>query len=152
MQTEEQKRKKLVNDQLLLDQLQSKLKIHMIQSNPNPEPDPEPDPEPESEPEPEPEPESNLNPEPEVLNHASDDTESMSSALLLFLHAKIKNTEIHFMINSGTMNNFLSHDLVHLLDLPMNWLNFPIHKMFADSDAQSIQWYHLVYVPFDPHK
>jgi len=77
----------------------------MIQSSPDPEPNPEP------ESEPEPEPESNLNPEAEVLNHASNDTESMSSVPLLFLPAKIKNAEVHFMIDSSTMNNF--HDLVH---------------------------------------
>jgi len=71
----------------------------MIQSDPNPESEPEP--------------EFNLNPEPEDLNHASNDAESMSSMPLLFLPVKIKYAEVHFMIDSGAMNNFLSHDLVH---------------------------------------
>ena len=83
----------------------------MTQSNPDPDPDPEPNPEPESKPEPEPE--SDLNPEPEGLNHASSDAESTSSMPLLFLPAKIKNAEVHFMIDSSTMYNLLSHDLVH---------------------------------------
>ena len=105
----------------------------MTQSNPDPEPNPEP------ESKPEPEPESDLNPEPEVLNHASNDAESTSSMLLLFLPAKIKNAEVHFMINSGAMNNFLSHDLVHWLNLLTNQHKSLIHITFADSCCVNIE-------------
>ncbi|KAG0065889.1 hypothetical protein BGZ92_005450, partial [Podila epicladia] len=63
-----QKERKLVNDQLLLNQLQSKLNMNSIQSESDPEP------------------ESALNPDSESsdLNHTSDGTESMTSAPLLF--------------------------------------------------------------------
>ncbi|KAG0065888.1 hypothetical protein BGZ92_005449 [Podila epicladia] len=54
------------------------------------------------------------------------------------------------MIDSGAMNNFLSHNLVHQLDIPMNRLKTPIHISFADGRVQSIQRYCLVHVPSDP--
>jgi len=115
-QVEKQKERRLVNDQQLLEQFQSKLKAHSILSKPNPEPDPEP----KSEPKPESDPVLNPDPESSVLNHTSDNAEPITSAPLLFLPAKIKGTEVHFMVDSGTTNNFLSHELVRRLNLPMN--------------------------------
>lgn len=139
-QAYQQQVRKLVNDQELLKELRIKLGVHSVRS------EPEPEPEPESEPESEPEPESDIS----ALNHASDDAESMTSAPLLFLPAKIKNTEVHFMIDSGATNNFLSHALVRRLDLPTTRLKNPIHISFADGRTQSIQRYYLARVPFDP--
>ena len=137
-QIEKQKERRLVNDQQLLEQLRSKLNIHLIQSEPDSESDPNP------------EPESVLNPKSSVLNHASDGAGPTTSAPLLFLPAKIKNTEVHLMVDSGATNNFISHDLVRKLDLPTNRLKPPIHISFADGRAQSIQRYCLVRIPFDP--
>src|ERR1700744_3088096 len=137
-QIEKQKERRLVNDQQLLEQLRSKLNIHMIQSEPGPESDLNP------------EPESVLNPESSVLNHTSDGAEPITSASLLFLPVKMKSIEVHFMVDSGATNNFISHDLVQRLDLPTNRLKPPIHISFTDGRAQSIQRYCLVRVPFDP--
>ena len=145
-QVEKQKERRLVNDQQLLEQFRSKLKAHSILSEPDPEPDPEPNPEPK------PESDSVLNPDSEspVLNHTSDDAEPITSAPLLFLPAKIKGTEVHFMVDSGATNNFLSHELVRRLDLPTNRLKSSIHVSFADGRARLIQRYCLVRVPLDP--
>jgi len=74
----------------------------------------------------------------------------MTSAPLLFLPAKIKGTEVHFMVDSSTINNFLSHELVCRLDLPTNQLKSLIHVSFANGHAHLIQWYCLVQVPLDP--
>jgi len=108
-QAEEQERRKLVNDQQLLEQLRSKLNIHSIQSESALNSEPEPA----LKSEPEPEPNPNSESEPSALNHASDGAEPMTSAPLLFLPAKIKSAEVHFMIDSSATNNFLSHNLVH---------------------------------------
>ena len=112
-QAKEQEKRKLVNDKKLLEQLRSKLSANLILSESDPRPESEPVLSPEPEPEPDPEPES-------VLSHTSDDAKPVTSTPLLFLPAKIKNAEVHFMIDSGATNNFLSHDLVRRLDLPMN--------------------------------
>jgi hypothetical protein len=143
-QVEKQKERKLVKDQQLLEQLWLKLNIHLIQS--------EPDPDPESDPalKFEPEPVLNPDPEPSALNNTSDGAESMTSTPLQFLLAKIKCTKIHFMVDSGTMNNFLSHSPVQRLNLPRNWLKSSIHISFADGCTQLIQWYCLVRILFDP--
>ena len=133
-QAYQQQARKLVNDQELLKELRTKLGVHSVRSEPESESESESEPEPEI----------------SVLNHASDDAESMTSAPLLFLPAKIKNTEVHFMIDSGATNNFLSHALVRQLDLPTTRLKTPIHISFADGRTQSIQRYCLVRVPFDP--
>lgn len=133
-----------------------------------PEPASKPDPEPVSESESDPEPEKAstfpeplvLNPEPEpepkrtttasILNQTSVREEPMNSSPLLYLPAKIKNVDVHFMVDSGATNNFLSQDLVHQLNLPTNKLKNPINITFADGRIQSIQRYCLVRVPFDP--
>ncbi len=145
-QVEKQKERKLVNDQQLLEQLRSKLKINSIQSKPDPKPEPEPEPEPN----PEPDPVLNSDPESPALNQIADDAEPITSAPLLFLPAKIKGTEVHFMVDSGTTNNFLNHNLVRQLDLPTNRLKSPIHVSFADGCTHLIQCYCLVQVPLDP--
>src|ERR1700744_4820116 len=137
-QIEKQKERRLVNDQQLLEQLQSKLNIHLIKSEPDPESNLNP------------EPESVLNPESSVLNHTSDGAEPMTSALLLFLPVKMKSTEVHFMVDSGATNNFINHDLVQRLDLPKNGQRPPIHISFTNGHTQLIQHYCLVRVPFDP--
>ncbi|KAF9339556.1 hypothetical protein BGX26_009273, partial [Mortierella sp. AD094] len=74
----------------------------------------------------------------------------MNSAPLLYLSAKINNVDIHFMVDSGATNNFLSQDLVHQLKLPVHKIKNPIHIAFADGRVQSIQRYCLVRVPFCP--
>ena len=140
-QIEKQKERRLVNDQQLLEQLRVKLNIHSIQSKPDLDPESDLNLEPEST--------LNSDPESSVLNHTSDGAEPMTSAPLLFLTAKIKSTEVHFMVDSGATNNFISHDLVRRLDLPTNRLKPSIHISFADGRAQSIQRYCLVRVPFD---
>ena len=104
----------------------------MIQSEPSPESNLNP------------EPESVLNPESSVLNHTSDGAEPITSASLLFLPVKMKSIEVHFMVDSGATNNFISHDLVQRLDLPTNWLRPLIHISFTNGHAQSIQHYCLV--------
>jgi hypothetical protein len=143
-QVENQKERKLVNDQQLLEQLWLKLNIHSIQF--------EPDPNPEFDPalNLEPEPVLNPDPKPSALNNASNGAESMISAPLLFLLAKIKFTEVHFMVDSGAMNNFLSHNLVWRLNVPTNKLKSPICISFANGHMQLIQQYCLVQIPFDP--
>ncbi|KFH65527.1 hypothetical protein MVEG_09004 [Podila verticillata NRRL 6337] len=148
-QAEEQKKRKLVNDQQLLEQFRAKLHLNSIQfeSALNPEPEaalktkPEPEPKPESEPDPRSE---------SALNHASEDVKTTTSTSLLFLPAKIKNTEVHFLIDSGAVNNFLSQNLVRRLDLPTNQLKPPVRISFADDRSQSIQRYCVVRVSFDP--
>jgi hypothetical protein len=119
--TYEQQERKLVNDQELLKQLRTKIGIYSIQSESVSES--------ESESEPEPEPES----EPATtLNQASNDNESETSAPLLYLPAKIKHAEIHFMIDSGATNNFLSQDFVRRHNLPTHLLKKPFCINFAD--------------------
>ncbi|KAF9948193.1 hypothetical protein BGZ70_002322 [Mortierella alpina] len=75
----------------------------------------------------------------------------MNSAPLLYLPAKIKNTTVHFMVDSGATNNLLKQDLVHHLNLPTTKLKKPLHITFADGRTQSIQRYCLLRVPFDTH-
>ncbi|KAF9944240.1 hypothetical protein BGZ72_002620, partial [Mortierella alpina] len=89
-------------------------------------------------------------PVPSVLNQTSVHNLSQNSAPLLYLPAKIKNTTVHFMLDSGATNNFLKQELVHQLDLPTSKLKKPIHISFADGRVQSIQRYCLARVPFSP--
>lgn len=161
-QTEEQQKRRLVNDQKLLEQFRAKLHLNSIQSEStlNPEPNPirksdplrKSDPEPAFTPESKPEPDLTSESESDLKSESeSEDAKSMASTSLLFLPAKIQNTEIHFMIDSGAANNFLSHDLVHRLDLPTNQLKPPIHISFGNGRSQSIQQYCFVRVSFDPY-
>jgi len=127
-QTQKLQERKLVNDQELLKQLRSKLNINSIQ----------PEPEPELEP---------------ALNQVSDDNddESKTSAPLLYLPAKVKHAEVHFMIDSGASANFLSQDLVRQLKLPTHRFKKPRTVNFADGRRTlPIQRYCLMRVPFAP--
>ena len=120
-QTSEKEKRRLVNDQQLLQQFRSKLGIHSEQSNP----------------------------ELVSLNNVSDDADSTITSLL-YLPAKILNSTLHFMIDSGATNNFLNRTLVQRLHIPTNRLKNPIHVTFADGRIQSIQRYCLLRVPFSP--
>jgi hypothetical protein len=156
----EKQARRLVNDQALLQQLWTKLSLHSIRPEPvsevvypNPEPILNPDPEPETKrimP-------SVLNPKPEsepkrmmtlsILNQTSaheTKVEPTNSAPLLYLPAKLKNVDLHFMIDSGATNNFLSQDLVKHLNLSATKLKNPVHISFADGRIQSIQRYVLL--------
>lgn len=138
-QANQQEKRRLVNDQYLLEQLRSKLGIHQIQLEPESDPDLNSEPDPESESE----------SDPAVLNPTSDDDDPETMSLL-YLPAKIKNAELHFMIDSGATNNFISHELVKRFDLPTNRLKKPNHVLFANRRLQSIQRYCLIRIPFDP--
>ena len=135
-QSSEQQQRRLVNDQLLLQQLREKLGINScINSTPEPVSKTKP--------------ESTLSvlcqtsvPDP---SHTSD---PVHSAPLLYLPAKIQNTTVHFMIDSGATNNFLKQSLAHQLNLPTSTLKKPFHITFADGRIQSIQRYSLLRVPF----
>ena len=85
-----------------------------------------------------------------TLTQTTEDTDDRTSAPLLFLPAKVKQTELHFLIDSGATSNFLRQDIAQRLDLPLIQLKTPIHVSFADGRVQSIQRYCLMEVPFHP--
>ena len=140
-QVGKQKERKLVNDQLLLEQLRAKLKVNIIDSYPEKSETLKV-----SDPVPVPEPESEL-----TLHRISVDPEASSIKPLLFLQARVNDADIHFLIDSGATGNFLSRALVQLLDIKTTILKNPIHVSFADGRTQSINRYCLARIPFHPN-
>src|SRR5207248_935894 len=85
------------------------------------------------------------------MHRISIDPEASLIKPLLYLQARINDTDTHFLIDSGATGNFLNRALVDLLDIKTTKLKKPIHVSFADGRIQSINRYCLVRVPFHPN-